>query len=81
MWLHVKNYHGAHGVIISRNSSIPESVIIRAAEAVAYYSEARGASSVEVDYTLRKYVKKLNRPGLVRYTDNKTVTVRPVCPE
>lgn len=81
MWLHVKNYHGAHGVIISRNSAIPESVIIRAAEAVAYYSEARGASSVEVDYTLRKYVKKLNRPGLVRYTDNKTVTVRPVCPE
>lgn len=81
LWLHVKNYHGAHGVILQPDRAAPLGVIRKVAEAVAYYSEARAAASVEVDYTLRKFVKKLGKPGLVRYTDNKTVVVKPVDPE
>ena len=81
LWLHVKNYHGAHGVILQPESAAPLSVIRKVAEVVAYYSEARDAASVEVDYTLRKFVKKLGKPGLVRYTDNKTVVVKPLKPD
>ena len=81
LWLHVKNYHGAHGVILQPESAAPLSVIRKVAEVVAYYSEARDADSAEVDYTLRKFVKKLGKPGLVRYTDNKTVVVKPLKPD
>ena len=77
LWLHAKNYHGAHGVIISKNAEVPARIIRYVAECVAYYSTGRESSKVEVDYTQRKFVKKLNRPGLVTYTNNKTMVVEP----
>ena len=49
----------------------------RVAEVVAYYSEARDGGKVEVDYTLRKHVKKLGKPGLVNYVNYKTIIVNP----
>lgn len=77
LWLHTKTYHGSHGVIISRGKPVPEKVLERVAEVVAYYSEARENPKVEVDYTMRKNVKKLGKIGLVNYVNYKTIVVTP----
>ncbi len=77
IWLHTKTYHGSHGVILSKGKSVPPIVLERVAEIVAYYSEARESSKAEVDYTERKNVKKLGRPGLVNYVNYKTIVVTP----
>ena len=77
LWLHVKTYHGAHGIIKSKGKPVPDKVLERVAEVVAYYSEARENSKVEVDYTERKYVKKLGKIGLVNYVNYKSIMVTP----
>ncbi len=76
-WLHVKTYHGAHGIIKNKGKPLPPRVLERVAEVVAYYSEARDGTKVEVDYTERKYVKKLGKIGLVNYVNYKTIVVKP----
>ena len=45
----------------------------------AYYSQARESKKVPVDYTLVKHVKKIpgGRPGMVTYTDYKTIIAEP----
>lgn len=80
IWLHAKNFHGAHGVVIAENGPVPEHVLVSVAEIVAYYSEAKDNPKAEVDYTRRKFVKKLGKPGLVTYTDYKTLVVTPKAP-
>lgn len=77
VWLHAKNYHGAHVVI--KGASPSDSVLRRAAELCAYYSETKDSPKAEIDYTLRKNVKrhKSGVPGLVNYTDFKTIIVEP----
>ncbi len=76
-WLHAKGYHGSHTII--RHSFPPESILTRAAEICAYYSEAKGDAKVEIDYTLRKNVKrqKGGMPGMVDYKNYKTIVVTP----
>ncbi|MBQ8177805.1 MAG: NFACT family protein [Clostridia bacterium] len=76
-WLHTKTYHGSHGVILSKGKPVPPTVLERVAEIVAYYSEGREDTKVEVDYTERKNVKKLGKIGLVTYTNYKTIIVAP----
>jgi predicted ribosome quality control (RQC) complex YloA/Tae2 family protein len=50
-----------------------------AALLAAWYSDARDSANVPVDYTLVRYVKKPSgaRPGMVIYTDYKTIYVTP----
>ena len=78
LWLHVQNLPGAH-VIIKGSSPLPESTLRYAANLAAYFSKARHSSSVPVDYTLVKYVKKI--PGkvgsFVRYKKQKTIYIDP----
>jgi predicted ribosome quality control (RQC) complex YloA/Tae2 family protein len=79
MWLHAQKIHGSH-VIISLSGETPDEVTLnQAASLAAYYSQARESSKVPVDYTLVKYVKKPNgaKPGMVIYTDYKTIVVQP----
>lgn len=76
VWLHAKHFHGAHGVIVSGGKEVPESVIERAAALVAGFSECADAPKAEVDYTLRKFVKRL-KGARVTYTEYKTVVVMP----
>ena len=75
VWLHLKNRHGAHVVVLAEGKKVPESVILTAAEIAA---GSAGAPS-EVDYTLRRYVKRRpgGHPGQVIYTDFKTVVATP----
>jgi predicted ribosome quality control (RQC) complex YloA/Tae2 family protein len=78
LWLHARGVPGAH-VILRGGSEPPEAVLGRAASLAAAHSAARSAQAVEVDVTQRRYVKKIpgGPPGLVRYTNERTLRVTP----
>jgi predicted ribosome quality control (RQC) complex YloA/Tae2 family protein len=77
IWLHTKDIPGSHVVIRSKNPS--EQTIIEAANLAAYFSKARQSSSVPVDYTRIRYVKKPSgaKPGYVIYENQQTIYVTP----
>ena len=78
LWFHVKDSHGSH-VIVSRDTKDSEEVIRKAAYLAATYSEAKDSSSVAVDYTLVKYIKKIpgRKGSFVSYTHQKTIYIDP----
>ncbi|MBU0997099.1 MAG: NFACT family protein [Firmicutes bacterium] len=77
-WFHTKDIHGSH-VIVKKNGELSEEIIRTAAMLAAYFSNARQSSSVPVDYTIVKYVKKI--PGeigsFVQYSNHKTIYIDP----
>ena len=79
MWLHVQKHAGSHTVIIADKKEITEIAIFEAACIAAYHSKAKDSSSVAVDYTLIKNVKKPvgAKPGKVIYNTYNTVYVTP----
>ena len=79
IWLHTKNITGSHTVISCHGEQPPEMTILEAAIIAAYHSKSRNSSQVPVDYTLIKNVKKPAgaKPGMVIFTDNKTLYVTP----
>ncbi|MFC4409270.1 NFACT family protein [Chungangia koreensis] len=76
-WLHTKDIPGSHVVI--HHPDPDEETILEAAHLSAYFSKARESSSVPVDYTLIRHVKKPNgsKPGFVIYFEQQTVYVTP----
>ena len=78
MWLHAKDMPGSH-VIICREGDIPLATMKQAAMLAAWYSKGQRSSTVPVDYTLKKYVKKPAgaAPGKVIYTHQKTAYITP----
>lgn len=79
MWLHVQKHAGSHTVIVADKKEITETAIFEAACIAAYHSKAKDSSSVAVDYTLIKNVKKPvgAKPGKVIYNTYNTVYVTP----
>lgn len=79
IWLHAQKIHGSHTVITTDGQDVPDEVILRAAEICAFYSAARLSENVPIDYTRIRHVSKPSgaRPGMVIYTDQKTVYVKP----
>lgn len=79
MWLHTKDIHGSHTIILGEGRKISDTAILEAARLAAYHSKARQSSQVPVDYTLVKHVSKPSgsKPGMVIYVNNKTVYVTP----
>mgnify|MGYP003294061177 CR=1 FL=1 len=79
MWLHVQKHAGSHTVIIADKKEITETAIYEAACIAAYHSKAKDSSSVAVDYTLVKNVKKPSgaKPGKVIYNTYNTLYVTP----
>lgn len=77
IWLHTKDIPGSHVVIHSEAPD--EQTLQEAAILAAYFSKARESSSVPVDYTEIKQVKKPNgaKPGFVIYFEQKTLFVTP----
>ena len=77
-WFHVQNQSGSHTVVMS-NQELTETTIRAAANLAALYSKSKLSSSVAVDYTKVKYVKKI--PGeigsYVSYTNQKTIYIDP----
>lgn len=79
LWFHVKNIPGSHVVVFNGGCEVSEQTVFEAARLAAENSKAASSSSVPVDYTPVKFVKKPNgaKPGMVIYTTNKTVFVTP----
>jgi predicted ribosome quality control (RQC) complex YloA/Tae2 family protein len=80
LWFHARNIPGAHAILrIDGDREAALSEIERAAELAAFHSRGRQAGKVAVDYTERKHVRKQRgaAPGLVWYTDARTITVVP----
>ena len=73
-WLHAKNMPGSH-VLIRSEEKIPEATLREAALLAAWYSKGQNSSTVPIDYTLRKYVKKPggSPAGFVIYTNQHTL--------
>ncbi|MFT4413504.1 NFACT family protein [Fredinandcohnia humi] len=78
IWLHTKDIPGSHVIIRSKQPS--RETIIEAATIAAYFSKAKNSSSVPVDYTTVRHVKKPSgsKPGFVIYDNQQTVYVTPV---
>ena len=79
IWLHTKNIHGSHTVLITNGAPTGEKDLVEAAEICAYYSKGRDSSNVPVDFTRIKFVKRQPSkiPGRVFYTDYQTIYVTP----
>ncbi|PLR97342.1 Rqc2 family fibronectin-binding protein [Bacillus sp. T33-2] len=77
IWLHTKDIPGSHVVIRSKEPQ--EQTILEAAQLAAYFSKARNSSSVPVDFTKVRNVKKPSgaKPGFVIYEQQQTVYVTP----
>jgi predicted ribosome quality control (RQC) complex YloA/Tae2 family protein len=77
IWLHTKDIPGSHVVI--RSKTPHEETIVEAATLAAYFSKARLSSSVPVDFTKVRHVKKPNgsKPGFVIYDNQQTIYVTP----
>ena len=79
-WFHSKKAPGSHVIARRKDGQdLPDHIFELAASAAAYYSSARDADKVEVDYVQRREVKKPNgsKPGFVVYYTNYSMTVRP----
>jgi predicted ribosome quality control (RQC) complex YloA/Tae2 family protein len=82
VWLHARGVPGGH-VIIRWAGEETEDVLEQAAALAAWYSAGRTSTTVEVDATKRRYVRKIkgSGPGMVTYRQERTLRVRPRSPE
>jgi len=79
IWLHTKEIAGSHVIIRTDGKEAPEQTLFEAAQLAAYHSKGRESSQVPVDYTAVRFVKKPAgaKPGMVIFTNNKTLYVAP----
>jgi len=74
-WFHVKNAPGAH--IVVSCEKLNEEIIRTSAMLAAHFSSMKYSSSIPVDYTQIKYVKKISgKPGYqVSYSKEQTIYI------
>lgn len=80
LWFHARGIPGAHVVLHPASGAEPSrEEIATAAGIAAHNSRAAGSAAVDVDYTARKFVRKQRdgKPGMVWYTNFKTIRVAP----
>ena len=77
-WFHVKDAPGSH-VVISKNGELSEYDIRTCANIAAYYSSYKDSSSVPIDYTFVRNIKKIpgKRACFVTYTNQHTIYIDP----
>ena len=82
-WFHTKDIPGSHLIVQTDGREITETAIFEAAAIAAYHSKGRDSENVPVDYMPIRYVKKPAgaKPGMVIFTNNRTVWVNPKLPE
>lgn len=79
LWLHARDYPGAHVVLpLARDEDPHPETLLDAATLAAHYSEAKGATVVDVAVTHCKHVRKVKggAPGLVTMSESRTLAVR-----
>lgn len=83
LWFHIKNFPGSHVIIKTEGREVPEKTLHEAAGYAAWFSKARSAPKVEVDYTHIRNVKKPSgaKPGMVIYVNYNTIMAIPKAPE
>ncbi|MDY4069329.1 MAG: NFACT RNA binding domain-containing protein [Lachnospiraceae bacterium] len=77
-WFHAKGIPGSHVVLRSGGQTdLPDRAFEEAGKLAAYYSKGRGPQKIEIDYTLKKNVKKPggNAPGFVVYYTNYSLVI------
>ena len=79
IWCHASKVHGSHVIISCGGTTPPDDTITQAAQLAAFYSETGDGQNVPVDCTQVRNVKKPAgaRPGMVVYTDFRTLYVTP----
>lgn len=79
LWFHTKDIPGSHVILFTEGRAISETAVLEAAGLAAYYSKGQQSENVPVDYTTVRHVKKPSgaKPGMVIFTDNKTIYVTP----
>ena len=79
LWFHTKDIPGSHTIILCECREPDEDTILYAASLAAGHSKARDAGKVPVDYTRIRFVSKPQgaKPGMVIYTNQKTLFVAP----
>ncbi len=78
-WFHAKNMPGSHVIVKSNHEELPDKTFEEAAALAAYYSKGANQDKVEIDYVLRKEVKKVSgaAPGFVIYHTNYSMAIAP----
>ena len=78
VWMHVKGKPGAHVLIpLHGGKSASLDTLLDAAVLAVYYSGGEKWGKTEVDYTFKKYVKRIRDSSEASYTNNKTLVVEP----
>lgn len=79
-WFHAKGIPGSHVILKSNNEDeLPDRAYEEAAALAAFYSKAKDADKVEVDYIQKKNIKKVAgaAPGFVIYHSNWSMVATP----
>ena len=71
-WFHAKKIPGSHVIACTKGRELPDATCEEAARLAAFYSKGRSMGKVEIDYVIRKEVKKpaKAKPGFVVYYTN-----------
>lgn len=81
IWLHARDLGGSHVILrrVDKTQMPSKRTLYEAARLAAYFSKGRGSATVPVDYTERRYVRKMKNgaPGQVVFTREKTLFVEP----
>ena len=78
-WFHSKKAPGSHVILKNDGREIPDHIFEIAGSLAAYYSSAKTAPKVEIDYIQKKQVKKVPgaKPGFVIYHTNYSLMASP----
>ena len=76
-WFHAKKMPGSHVIIRTNGAEVPDRTFEEAARLAAFYSKGRGTDRVEIDYLIKKNVKKpaKAKPGFVVYYTNYSMII------
>jgi predicted ribosome quality control (RQC) complex YloA/Tae2 family protein len=81
IWFHAKDIHGSHVILKTngKNVVVDDNTLVECARLAAKHSKASTSANVPVDYCYVQFVKKPRsaNPGMVIYTNNKTLYVTP----
>ena len=83
IWMHAQGLEGAHVVVkLPNRKDPPQTTLKEAAQLAARFSRTGLGGKIKVAYTYGKYVHKLgkDKPGLVRYENEKTLEVDTTAP-
>lgn len=78
-WFHAKDMPGSHVIVKCEGQEISDKTYEECARLAAFYSKGRNQEKVDVDYSLKKNIKKPNsaKPGFVIYHTNYSMTISP----